>query len=99
LLGIGPYDNDTIYRAKGCGRCAGSGYEGRLGVYELVLIDETLRRLIHDDASEHELADHAFKKGDSLARCGFRHVLAGVTSIEEVLRVVRQEDDDADISI
>ncbi len=99
LLGIGPYDDDTIYRAKGCGRCAGSGYEGRLGVYELILIDEAMRRMIHDDASEHALADHAFKKGDTLARCGFRHVMAGVTSIEEVLRVVRQDDEDADIPV
>ena len=97
LLGLEDNDMATVYRAKGCGRCAGVGYEGRLGVYELVMIDETLRRMIHDDASEHELADHAFKKSDTLARCGYRHVLAGATSIEEVLRVVRQEDDDADL--
>ncbi len=87
----------TIYRAKGCARCAGAGYEGRLGVYELVLVDEPMRRMIHSDAGEQDLADHAFRKHDTLARCGFRHVLDGATSIEEVLRVVRQEDDDADL--
>lgn len=97
LMLIGERDDVTIYRANGCGRCAGSGYEGRLGVYELVVVDDGMRRLIHDDASEHELADYAFKKTDTLARCGYRHVLSGVTSIEEVLRVVRQEDDDANL--
>lgn len=97
LMLVGEHDDITIYRAKGCGRCAGSGYEGRLGVYELVLVDDAMRRLIHDDASEHQLAEHAFKKNDTLARCGFRHVIDGVTSTEEVLRVVRQEDDDANL--
>ena len=97
LLGLEDGAPATIYRAKGCGRCAGVGYEGRLGVYELVMIDEPLRRMIHNDESEHALAEHAFRKSDTLARCGFRHVLAGETSIEEVLRVVRQEDDDADL--
>ena len=97
LLGLEDGEAATIYRAKGCGRCAGVGYEGRLGVYELVMIDEPLRRMIHNDESEHALAEHAFRKSDTLARCGFRHVLAGETSIEEVLRVVRQEDDDADL--
>lgn len=97
LLGLSDENEVAIYRGGGCGRCAGSGYEGRLGVYELVLIDEQMRRLIHNDAGEQELADYAFRKADTLARSGFRHVLDGVTSIEEVLRVVRQEEDDADL--
>jgi len=41
------------------------------------------------------MAAHAFRVADSLARCGFNHVMNGVTSIDEVLRVVRQEEDDA----
>ena len=85
----------TLYRAAGCGRCNHTGYEGRIGVYELIVADEKLKRLIHDDASEHDLADHAFARHDTLAQSGFRHALSGLTSIEEVMRVVRQEDDDA----
>lgn len=84
----------TLYRAQGCGRCSHSGYEGRVGVYELIVVDEKMKRLIHDDASEHELADHAFAHFDTLAQSGFKHAIAGVTSIEEVMRVVRQEEED-----
>lgn len=95
LLGLGPESDARIYRPVGCGRCGHSGFEGRIGVYELMLVDETLRRLIHEDASEAALTAHAFRRADTLAGSGFRHVVAGLTSIEEVLRVVRQEDDDA----
>ena len=97
LLGLGPDDETTIYRAKGCGRCGQTGYEGRVGVYELMVVDEHLRKLVHNNASEEDMAEHAFRQADSLARCGFNHVLNGVTSIEEVLRVVRQEEDDASL--
>ena len=60
-----------------------------------MVVDETLRRLIHEDSAEQVLADHAFRRADTLAASGFRHVIDGVTSIEEVLRVVRQEEEDA----
>lgn len=95
LLGLPPGDATNIYRAKGCGRCGHTGYEGRIGVYELMVVDEVLRRLIHEDASEAEIAAHAFRRADTLAGAGFRHVRAGMTSIEEVLHVVRQEEEDA----
>jgi general secretion pathway protein E len=95
ILNAPPDAPVTLYRAKGCGRCNHSGYEGRIGVYELIIVDEKLKRLIHDDVSEHEIADHAFAEVDTLAQSGYKHTLAGVTSIEEVIRVVRQEEDDA----
>jgi general secretion pathway protein E len=95
LLGLAAGERATIYRPAGCGRCGLTGFEGRVGVYELMVVDETLRRLIHEDASEQDIAAHAFRRADTLATSGFRHVLSGVTSIEEVLRVVRQEEEDA----
>lgn len=95
LLGLAPGAGVRVHRAAGCGRCGHTGYEGRVGVYELMVVDETLRRLIHEDASEADIAAHAFRRADTLASAGFRHVLSGLTSIEEVLRVVRQEEDDA----
>lgn len=97
LMGISPDADIVIYAPAGCGRCSQTGFEGRVGVYELVVADEILRRLIHDNAGEQELAAHAFKRGETLAQCGFRHVIAGVTSLDEVLRVVRQEEEDAGV--
>ncbi len=97
LLGLEEGASATLSAAKGCGRCNHTGYEGRVGVYELIVVDDKMKRLIHDDASEHALGDHAFAKSETLAQSGFRHARAGVTSIEEVLRVVRQEDDDAGV--
>ncbi len=93
LLNAGP--EATIYRPKGCGRCGHTGYESRIGVYELMVVDEVARKLIHENAGEQEIAAHVFRRADTLAQSGFKHVLAGLTSIEEVLRVVRQDDDDA----
>ena len=97
MLGVAEGAPARIHGPKGCPRCNGSGYEGRLGVYEFVAIDQTMRKLIHDEAPEHALSTHAFAHADTLAQSGFRHVLSGDTSIEEVLRVVRQEDDGAGV--
>jgi general secretion pathway protein E len=97
LMGVDADADMVIYAPAGCGRCSQTGFEGRVGVYELVVSDETLRRLIHDNAGEQELAAHAFRRAETLAQCGFRHVLAGTTSLDEVLRVVRQEEDDAGV--
>ena len=96
LLGISA-SKTQIYRPKGCGRCSHTGYEGRIGVYELLVVDDRIKAMIHDGSSEQALADYAFKDVDSLAASGFRHVRAGLTSIEEVMRVVRQEEDDASV--
>jgi len=96
LMGM---ENDApfkVYRPVGCPRCNHTGYEGRVGLYELVTVDETLRRMIHDDAGEQDLALHAFRETETLASCGFAKVRAGETSLEEVLRVVKQDEDGAE---
>ncbi|MEM1092328.1 MAG: type II secretion system ATPase GspE [Pseudomonadota bacterium] len=69
----------------------GAGYRGRTGIYELVAMDETLRELIHDSAGEAALETHARRHWPSLLDDGWRLVSSGVTSVEEVLRVTRQE--------
>jgi len=97
LLGLAEGEAAEIFTPVGCARCGETGYEGRLGVYEFVSIDQTMRSLIHEEASEQAIAAHAFRDADTLARSGFRHVLAGVTSIEEVLRVAKREDDGAGV--
>ncbi|MDX2298221.1 MAG: type II secretion system protein GspE, partial [Xanthomonadaceae bacterium] len=60
------------------------------GLYELIAIDDTLRRLIHEGASERELLQHARQRSPSLADDGWNKVCARITSVEEVLRVSRE---------
>ncbi len=83
----------AFYRPKGCMACNNSGYDGRLGVYELINVNASLRELIRDDASEDALQAKAFSEHDSLFRNAARYVVAGQTSVEEVLRVCRREED------
>ncbi|MEL7200722.1 MAG: type II secretion system ATPase GspE [Pseudomonadota bacterium] len=90
-------DLTTLYKPAGCGRCNQTGYEGRIGVYELMIVDEKLKSMIHDDASEQKMAAHAFRLNDTLAQSGFAHVRAGLTSTEEVIRVIRQEEADGNV--
>lgn len=78
-----------IFEAGSCEACNHTGYKGRLGIYELVTIDNVLRRMIQDGATEQGMEEHAFQKADMLADSGRRLVLEGVTTIEEVMRVSR----------
>ena len=78
-----------ISHAEGCDKCSYTGYKGRIGVYELVEMDDTLRKMIHTDASELEMAEHAHKKVQSIQKSGVQLVLDGQTSLEELLRVTQ----------
>ena len=82
---------DTIYSAVGCAACNHTGYRGRTGIYELLSVDESLRRQIHDGAAEQTLREHARTVSNmrSLREDGMRWVAQGVTTLEEVLRVAR----------
>ncbi|MCW3479881.1 type II secretion system ATPase GspE [Neisseriaceae bacterium JH1-16] len=78
------------YRPVGCPACGGSGYRGRYGIYELLPVDDALRRLIHDRASEQSLRDVALQDGMcTLREDGLRWLAAGETAHEEILRVTR----------
>ncbi|HJU39584.1 MAG TPA: ATPase, T2SS/T4P/T4SS family, partial [Tahibacter sp.] len=68
-----------------------SGYRGRTGIYELIGVDETFRRMIHEGASEADMDRHARTKFPSIADDGWRKCLAGATSVDEVLRVTRED--------
>ncbi len=81
----------TLYRASGCTVCKNTGYAGRIGIYELVLVKDDIRAMIHNDASEQDIARAAFQNTETLMQSGLRHVIGGTTSIEEVLRVCRQD--------
>lgn len=87
VLGLESDAEISIYRAAGCPACEHTGYRGRTGIYELVVIDETLRSMIHDQASEETMLRHVRRSTRSLASDGYRKVLAGETSLGEVVRV------------
>ena len=77
----------VVFEARGCATCGHSGYRGRTGIYELIVVDETMRQLIHDRASEQELVRHVRRTCPGIREDGRSKVLAGATSVEEVLRV------------
>ena len=85
-LGLSPR-GQTFYKPVGCPHCSGVGFSGRLGIYEIVPMDETLRAMIHAGATETEMARHAFATRQSLLADGAEKVAAGLTSSDEVLRV------------
>jgi general secretion pathway protein E len=89
LLNVPPNaPTPTVFRP---GLTGGNGYRGRTGIYELVMIDDALRTMIHDGAGEHELERHARTMTPSIRDDGRTKVLAGTTTIEEVLRVTRED--------
>jgi general secretion pathway protein E len=92
LLGRAIKPGKKIWRAgTGCEHCDGEGYKGRLGLYEVVSADDELRRLIHDGASEAKLTKAARAISPSLLEDGVAKLRAGLTSVEEVARVVQEE--------
>jgi len=91
MLGVDPANPPTLYHARGCAECHQHGYKGRTGIYELVIFDEPLRTMIHNGASEQEMGRHARTLGPSIRDDGRRKVLEGSTTLEEVLRVTREE--------
>ena len=87
ILGRAPVDG-MLYSAQGCDACKRSGYHGRTGIYELALVDDPLRQLIHARAPEQALREYALSHGmRPLREDGMRWVAQGVVSLEEVLRV------------
>ena len=91
LLGVALAPPPTLYHARGCAECHQQGYRGRTGIYELVVFDDHLRTLIHNAASEQDMTRHARSLGPSIRDDGRRKVLEGATTVEEVLRVTREE--------
>ncbi len=86
-----PVLNGPLYSAVGCSSCNSTGYRGRTGIYELLAVDETLRRMIHDGVAEQELRAYAVAHGmTSMRTDGMRWVCTGDTALEEVLRVTRE---------
>ena len=80
-----------IYAPKGCAACNQTGYRGRTGIHELLTIDETIRELMHEGKGEQAIERYVRRTTPSIREDGCRKVLAGMTSLEEVLRVTRED--------
>ncbi len=91
LLGVEPSNKITFFRAKGCSQCNQIGYRGRQGIYELLLVDDEIRTMIHNNESEQDIVKAARKSTTSIRADGRKQVLEGTTSLEEVLRVTRED--------
>ncbi len=81
-----------VYRSPGCDKCNGSGYKGRLGIYEAIVMDEDIEKVVRENPSEREINKAAEHQNIlNMRQDGILKVLQGVTSIEELVRVVDVE--------
>jgi type IV pilus assembly protein PilB len=90
-LGLQPESGEEIvfYRGKGCDRCKGSGYKGRTGIFELLVMSEPIRELVLKGASANEIRVQGVSEGmKTLREDGILKVLEGATTVDELLRVV-----------
>jgi general secretion pathway protein E len=89
-LPVAAGERPTLFRARGCERCQGSGYFGRIAVMEFLPVSEEIRRLVLHHATAQEIHRAGAAEGmRSMYEDGMRKAVHGITSIEEVLRVTR----------
>ncbi len=90
-LGLKPDEGEEVvfYRGRGCDRCKGSGYKGRIGLFELMIMTEPIRQLVLKGVSSTEIGAQAVAEGmKTLGEDGILKVLEGSTTVDELLRVV-----------
>lgn len=86
------FSKQKFYRGKGCNDCRGTGFSGRIGIYEILPVTEEIRRLVARKVSSDEIAAKAREEGMLLMfEDGMEKVTLGLTTVEEVLRVVQEE--------
>lgn len=86
----------TLYKPGGCEQCGGSGYRGRAAIMEFLVMSDPLRRMVLKHADATELQVQAQKEGmDTMYEDGLRKAVAGQTTIEEVLRVTTQQEQES----
>lgn len=93
ILGIDPAQaqSNQIFQPDGCTACNHTGYRGRTGIHELLIIDEKVREIMHEGHGEQAIEKYVRQSTPSIRDDGCRKVLQGETALEEVLRVTREE--------
>lgn len=88
----GELKDGVVYRAKGCDKCFDMGYSGRSAIFEMLLIDDEIRNLTLGNVDSGQIKKKAIKHGMTTLRMdGAKHILRGLTSIDEVMRVTEEE--------
>ena len=83
----------TICEPVGCEDCRGTGYSGRTGIYEILVVTDAIRQMVVDRQSSADIKTHALEHGmHTLRMDGWRKVLAGTTTLEEVIRVTSEDE-------
>ena len=84
-----PTENMKLYEGNGCIHCNNSGYKGRIGIYEIITLNENIRNLIRGGASVETILSEA-RNGDliTMKEDGILKAIRGFTTIEEILRVI-----------
>ena len=81
----------AFYQGEGCGFCKGTGYYGREAIYEFLVLDEEIRKMIMAKAPASQIRGHAVKNGmKSLRQDGWDKVKRGLTTISEIIRVTQE---------
>jgi len=91
-IGLKAEAKHTFFRGSGCSQCLNTGFKGRSGIYEILMIDDELREMIVSKADASEIKAKAISKGMlTLREDGAKRVTAGLTTTEEILRVTQEE--------
>ena len=82
----------TIYQVQGCKRCNSRGFVGRIGVFEILVMTDSLAKIISREPEESKISEEAVRQGMiTMRQDGILKVLDGVTTLEEVLRVAEEK--------
>ena len=97
-LGIGKEEEITLYEPCGCVKCNGTGYKGRIAVYEILVFTEELKEAIADERPLNEIEDIAMKQGlQTLKMSAIKLIKQGITTVEELDRIVHEPDIEMDL--
>lgn len=80
-----------LYQPKGCPNCQNTGYKGRSGIYEVIPVDDEIRNMIHEKQGEAKMIAYARQHWPSIRQDGIRRILAGDTTLEEVMRETAED--------
>jgi type II secretory ATPase GspE/PulE/Tfp pilus assembly ATPase PilB-like protein len=84
----------TFHRGRGCGKCGDTGYKGRAGIYEMLVLSQKIKEAIATEASENQIRQLAVAEGmTTLPNAGVKVLMSGVTTVDEVLRAIQTDED------